>query len=234
MTRRSVWLRCLALLAALGFHAAVLLLLRPGSPGTGSPKEYFELTQSVRLVMPPVPVAIAVPDTVPPDAPIVVVDEENQPEESLEPDQPEPSEDAVPLPELTPEGDSQAEGTDFAATSFEAAAPGGGAGTGGGGTGARSFLPIYRVDSRPEFLRQAQLLYPEAARRQNREGTVIVELDLTEEGWIENARIVRSAGYGFDEAALNMLQASAFTPARVGGQPVAVRARFTVNFRLKD
>lgn len=94
------------------------------------------------------------------------------------------------------------------------------------------FLPFYRVEERPEFVTRAPLRYPAQASRQRIEGVVIVEADIDARGRIVDTRIVREAGFGFEEAAIEMLMGSVFSPAIIGGRPVAVRMRFTIQFRL--
>lgn len=95
------------------------------------------------------------------------------------------------------------------------------------------FQPFYRVEKRPAFLFQAPLEYPIQARRQRIEGVVIVEADIDENGVIVDTRVVKEQGFGFEEAAVGMLYKSRFSPAIIDGRPVAVRMRFTVEFKLR-
>ncbi len=101
-----------------------------------------------------------------------------------------------------------------------------------GGVPAREYLPFYRVDIRPEFLIKAGLDYPIQAERERIEGTVILEADIDENGTVHEIRVLKSAGFGFDEAAEKMIHDSTFSPARTGGNPVAVRMRFTIKFEI--
>jgi len=95
------------------------------------------------------------------------------------------------------------------------------------------FQPFYRVEKRPAFLFQAPLEYPIQAKRQRIEGVVIVEADIDENGVIVDTRVVKEQGFGFEEAAVDMLYKSRFSPAIIDGRPVAVRMRFTVEFKLR-
>lgn len=104
--------------------------------------------------------------------------------------------------------------------------------TAAGGKPAVEYLPFYRVDSRPEFLSKAELDYPLQAERERIEGTVILEADIDELGTVHEIRVLKTAGFGFDEAASKMIRESTFNPAYAGGQPVAVRMRFTVKFEI--
>lgn len=98
---------------------------------------------------------------------------------------------------------------------------------------ASRYLPFYRVDTPPKFLHRAKLRYPVQARRMNVEGTVVVEADIDTGGAIADLRIIRSSGFGFDQAALAYIRNSTFSPAYAGGKPVAVRMRFVVKFTLR-
>ncbi|GEM_PF-5868411 len=97
----------------------------------------------------------------------------------------------------------------------------------------RMFIPFYKVDKRPDFLYKAELKYPLKAKQLGVEGTVILEADIDTEGKIINIRIIKKAGFGFDEAALNMIKMSKFSPAYSNGKPVPVRMRFTILFKLE-
>lgn len=94
------------------------------------------------------------------------------------------------------------------------------------------FLPFYRVEKRPAFRYQPELRYPQQARRQRIEGKVIIDADIDERGELIRTIVIKNAGFGFEEAAIEMLEASEFSPAIIDGRPVAVRMRFTIEFRL--
>ncbi|MBI9105254.1 MAG: TonB family protein [Spirochaetales bacterium] len=95
-----------------------------------------------------------------------------------------------------------------------------------------NYIPFYKVEKRPEFIYQAELEYPLQAKRNRIEGTVIVEADIDEEGILQQVKIVKSAGFGFDEAASAMLDKSTFSPAVMDGRNVGVRMRFTIEFEI--
>ena len=64
------------------------------------------------------------------------------------------------------------------------------------------------------------------------EGTVIIEADIDSKGNLIQIRVIRNAGFGFDEAAIAMMEASAFSPAMMDGRAVGVRMRFTIKFEI--
>ncbi len=75
--------------------------------------------------------------------------------------------------------------------------------------------------------------YPEQARQQGIEGTVILKLTITAEGGPCNVAVVRSSGHSaLDEAAVAHVKKTKFSPALKHGDPVAVTITFRVKFRL--
>ncbi len=84
------------------------------------------------------------------------------------------------------------------------------------------------------MIEQAPQVYPVLARSRNLEGTVILDADIDETGKAVDVKIVKSAGFGFDEAAIEHIKKSRYSPGQVGTKPVSVRMRFTVTFSLTD
>ncbi|NIP16389.1 MAG: TonB family protein [Pseudomonadales bacterium] len=76
--------------------------------------------------------------------------------------------------------------------------------------------------------------YPEDARAQGIEGSVVVRYDVALDGRVINARVVRSEpAEFFDDAALNSVRSWRFNPALVDGEPRAAKGiESTVTFRL--
>jgi TonB family protein len=75
--------------------------------------------------------------------------------------------------------------------------------------------------------------YPVHARADEVEGDVGVEIVVDREGRVVDARVVRLAGHGFDEAALVAVRAYRFSPAQREGHAVRVRMPWSVQFRLR-
>ena len=76
--------------------------------------------------------------------------------------------------------------------------------------------------------------YPPEALAQGVElsAPIAFEIVVDPSGRVTSARELRRVGYGFDEAAAAALRAYRFSPAMRGGHAVAVRMRWTVDFRL--
>jgi len=86
---------------------------------------------------------------------------------------------------------------------------------------------------RPLVSLEQLFVFPEkAALLGIHKALVLAEIDLDAGGWIRSCRIVRGAGNGFDEEVLAKLPGVPFTPGRIDGKPVPVRARLPVRFVL--
>jgi protein TonB len=90
-----------------------------------------------------------------------------------------------------------------------------------------------RVTYAPRRAGGPEPTYPVAARAEGIEGDVQVELVVNAQGAVETARVVRGAGFGFDEAVLSAVRAWRFDPALKDGRAVRVRIRRSVQFRLR-
>jgi len=76
--------------------------------------------------------------------------------------------------------------------------------------------------------------YPEAAKRVNIEGVVILQVDIDATGAVKKVDLIQGLGYGCDEAAISAMKQSTFTPAFDKGGPVAVRVPLGYRFQLKE
>ena len=76
-------------------------------------------------------------------------------------------------------------------------------------------------------------MYPPLAQRQKIEGVVFLELYIDRYGEIRNIVVLKDPGYGLAEAALHALDGLTVTPAEANGEPVAVRFRYPIRFRIK-
>jgi TonB family protein len=87
--------------------------------------------------------------------------------------------------------------------------------------GAEVPVLVTRVDAR----------YPEAARRLNLSGEVVLRIVVEANGAVGRIDVVSAGPAGMTEAAVDAVRHWTYRPARVAGQPVAVwklvRVRFT-------
>ena len=104
--------------------------------------------------------------------------------------------------------------------------PGSGGNMGGGvyhvGGGVKAPVVLYSVD--PE--------YSEEARKAKFAGNVMVDLIVDEQGRPTHVRVVRGAGLGLDERAVEAVRQYRFKPATKDGRPVKVDMDIEVNFQI--
>jgi protein TonB len=108
--------------------------------------------------------------------------------------------------------------------------PGGVAGGCEGCTGSGAVLARY--DRLPIRLLVTQPRYPQEAFTQKVEGEVLVEFVIDAQGYVVDARVIRSIPL-LDAAALACVREWRFRPATRNGQPVASLARAPVRFRIR-
>lgn len=75
--------------------------------------------------------------------------------------------------------------------------------------------------------------YPEEARIQKIEGTVVIQFVVTKEGKITKATVVRGIGYGCDEEAIRVIQSMPdWKPGKHNNKEVPVNFVLPVKFKL--
>jgi protein TonB len=79
---------------------------------------------------------------------------------------------------------------------------------------------------------QAKISYPEIAKRAGVEGKVFIRAFVDETGTVVNAEVVKGIGGGCDEAALDAIMKTKFTPGKQRGKPIKVQVTVPVHFRL--
>ena len=89
-----------------------------------------------------------------------------------------------------------------------------------------------KLISQPSAL-DMRAAYPEAARRENREANVYLKILITADGKVARVRVVRGAGEGFDQAAIQLVKQFRFRPGEVDGQAVSVWIPWNYKFRLE-
>lgn len=95
-----------------------------------------------------------------------------------------------------------------------------------------TYAPLYRVTEPPRMVSKLKLEYPERAREFQKEGIVILEVDIDILGHVLAVRVVEEPGWGFGPAALKAVQKAEFAPAKIGGDAVPVRYRIPIRFEM--
>ena len=107
--------------------------------------------------------------------------------------------------------------------------PGGSSGAGAGnGSGSADYVP-------PQFRVRYKPPYPEAARAQRLEGTVLLLVSIDASGRVTSASVQSGCGHAvLDLAALAAVRSWRFDPARQAGLPVASQVQVPVRFRFEE
>lgn len=92
-----------------------------------------------------------------------------------------------------------------------------------------------QVDTPARSIGNITPVYPEEARRRNKDGTLKLMLKIDDLGRVRDAEVVEAEPPGiFEESALEAFRAAHFQPAMKDGRPVRYQAYIRVRFRLKD
>ena len=76
--------------------------------------------------------------------------------------------------------------------------------------------------------------YPQSARNAARQGDVILETTINEQGIPVDIVALTQLGFGLEEAAIEALKKTTFYPAVWRGEPIATRVVITYTFRIQD
>jgi TonB family protein len=89
---------------------------------------------------------------------------------------------------------------------------------------------LYDVPPKPIHTVEAE--FSDQARRERKSGSVTVSLVVDTDGMPTEIHVVRGAGYGLDEKAMEAVSQYRFKPAMKDGKPVAAPISVQVSFRL--
>lgn len=81
-------------------------------------------------------------------------------------------------------------------------------------------VPVYDLTTLPLFKKRVKPDYPESLKKDDRQGEVVLAVDIDEHGIVKNIRVIRSSHPLFAQAAVEALKKSTFTPATRNGMPV--------------
>ncbi len=84
----------------------------------------------------------------------------------------------------------------------------------------------------PSVISKTDPGFTEEARKAHVQSTVALSIVVNPDGTPEQIRVVKGAGFGLDERAVEAVQQWRFNPGAMNGTPVKVRAGVEVNFRL--
>lgn len=99
-----------------------------------------------------------------------------------------------------------------------------------------SLLPTpteeYLVSEMPTVLSEVKPIYPKAARDEKTEGAVVMDILIDGNGRVREAKILEGLEI-FRRPAMDAILKFLFRPAKTDGKTVAVRIRYTLNFKLE-
>lgn len=204
---------------AVGFTLALFLLLPYVHLVVPAPPPAMQLTEIPVASLPPAPPTLPPPEMTEPAPRVMSVPQ---------PELPLPVVQAVPLaPVLDFDFALGGIGGDFGLAFSVAADAGAISGVG--------VFELAEVDSVPQAIVQMRPFYPAHARRRRIEGEVTVLFTVNTQGQTSDIRVVASTPEDvFTEAATRAVNRWRFTPAMKDGEPVAVRVRQAIRFRMEE
>lgn len=107
---------------------------------------------------------------------------------------------------------------------------GGGAGPGDGG--GIVYNPGHGGVTKPTVIHQEDPEFSDEARKAHFQGEVIVAIEVDPSGHVIHPRVVKGAGLGLDEKALEAAVKWTFRPGTLNGKPVTTRATISMVFHL--
>ena len=81
---------------------------------------------------------------------------------------------------------------------------------------------------------QSKIKYPEKAKQMGVEGKVYIVAYVDETGNVTDAKIIKGIGAGCDQAAIDAIKQTKFTPGKQKGKPVKVQVSIPIIFKLES
>ena len=99
--------------------------------------------------------------------------------------------------------------------------------------GARISRVFAAANVQPDYLKIPKPEYPPAARRDRKQGTVLLRVHVTEHGRPDRVEVLRSSGSStLDDAAIRAVHDWEFTPAQMRDEAVESEIDFPIQFKL--
>ncbi|HEY3761759.1 MAG TPA: TonB family protein [Verrucomicrobiae bacterium] len=90
------------------------------------------------------------------------------------------------------------------------------------------------IKAQPDYLKNPEPVYPEAAWRRHEQGLVLLTVGITADGRVEHIEVKKSSGFPLlDKAALDAVHDWEFEPARLGPVALASEIEVPVRFEIK-
>ena len=86
----------------------------------------------------------------------------------------------------------------------------------------------------PQYKFRVEPKYPDSAKKAGKEGEVILQATIDEDGIPRDIKALTSLGFGLEEAAIAALKKTSFRPAMRGDEPISKQVAIPYKFTLKD
>lgn len=103
----------------------------------------------------------------------------------------------------------------------------------GPGLGGVDFEPEPGVTN-PQYKFRVEPKYPDSAKKAEKEGEVILQATIDENGIPQDIKALTNLGFGLEEAAIEALKKTTFRPAMKGDEPISKQVAIPYKFTLKD
>ena len=92
-----------------------------------------------------------------------------------------------------------------------------------------------KADSRPYFLQNPKPVYPIAARRRGMQGIVLLNVEISHEGYVKDIEVIKTSGYrALDRSAIKSVRKWRFIPAKIAQKNVPSVMEIPIRFILKE
>ena len=91
----------------------------------------------------------------------------------------------------------------------------------------------FEVSVWPALKNDVRVPYPREAKTKNIEGSVVMDLYVSEAGQVLRATLVQGPGFGLNEAALEAAKQFLFSPAKVGDKVMPIVIRYSYKFVIQ-
>lgn len=98
---------------------------------------------------------------------------------------------------------------------------------------APRYVPPGGADTQPEVANEFKPPYPEEAKKNEIEGTVVLKVTIDENGQVTDVKVLKGLGYGLDEASAAAMRKFKFKPATQGGESVGTTITYNFSWFLE-
>ncbi len=98
---------------------------------------------------------------------------------------------------------------------------------------APKYVPPGGSDTQPEVASEFKPPYPDEAKKNEVEGTVVLKVTIDENGNVTEVKVLKGLGYGLDEASVAAMRKFKFKPATKDGENVGTSITYNYSWYLE-